>query len=91
MEVLPFRSEQFHFVFATVKGELKELTSNESIAQDGDRVMLVYPMRDDIKTGMVCMRLKEICKITGRLQYKSVCIYDPIADERFVTDFSHTP
>ena len=78
------------WVFAKVTGHdmVDEMDAERVVARQGERVMLVYPMRSDPNTGRVTMRAKTVDAVTGQLSYAWVLVYDPEAGSRAVTDFS---
>ena len=59
------------------------------VATAGSRLLMVYPMQNNAKTGEVCMRVKVAHPDTARLSYHWVVVYTGFdADERVVDTFS---
>lgn len=84
----PLRSSEEHWVFGTASSPLLDRDTSEEVASEGERVLLVYPMESDERTGRVHMRLKRAHPVTGQLSYAWVGVYDPDTDVRSVRDFA---
>ena len=83
--------EETQWVYATAQVALTN-DADETVASEGDRVVLVYPMRTDASTGRVSMRLKTVHPTTGALAHTWVSVYDPDAETpHLVTGFSLLP
>ena len=67
------------FVYATAC--VKCMNGEDTLAEENDRVMLIYPQRTNDETGCVEMRLKRAHPITGQLDLIWVTVYDPMDDE----------
>lgn len=74
-----------HWVYGTV------LVDEIGGAKNGDRVLMVYPMRDDESTETVQMRMKTAHGQTGQLSYTWVTVYDATDRTRTIGNFSLTP
>ena len=83
--------EETQCVYATAQVALTD-EEGAVAASEGERLVLVYPMRTDAGTGRVRMRLKTVHPTTGALKHTWVGVYDPDADTpHLVTDFSLLP
>ena len=81
----------YHSVFATVKTCLKEVDTNKNLAVNGERVLMVYPMRSNESDGTIHMRLKTVHPCSGQLMYNWAIVYNPINQDRSLIEFSLTP
>ena len=89
--VVEAAAEDHHVVFATVHDRLvSALNGDEILADHGQRVCMVYPMRSE-DDSRVSMRLKRAQPSTGQLRYDWVTVYDPNKERRFLQDFSLIP
>lgn len=77
-----------HWVFGTASSPLLDKDTGEEVAKAGERILLVYPMKNDEESGKVHMRVKRANPVTGQLSYSWVVVYDPDTDARNVHDFS---
>ena len=84
---------EMQWVYASTARDLVDESTGEAVARNAERVVMVYPMREDDETGRVTMRLKRADPVTGQLHMHWVCVYDGRGDAatRFVTDFSLVP
>ena len=87
-------------VYATVARTLYDASSStegkdpdeaSAVALPGERVVLVYPMREHGPEARVVMRLKTCHPVTGQLSYRWVTVYDHDESSPFVKDFSLLP
>jgi len=81
--------DHFHWVHATTCAPLVDVSSGETLADDNERVLVVYPMYNDGTT--VQMRLKLVDATTGQLSLRWVVAYKTTTKERLLTDFSFIP
>lgn len=84
---------EMQWVYASAARDLVDESTGEAVARTAERVVMVYPMREDDETGRVTMRLKRADPVTGQLHLHWVCVYDGRGEAaaRFVTDFSLVP
>ena len=80
-----------HWIYATAAHALVDEDTGDEVAAAGARLLLVYPMESDAETGRVRMRLKTADPVTGQLAYAWVCVCDPEAGVRGVTEFAMVP
>ena len=83
--------QQHHGVFATCRLDLVDTNNGERISSAGERVYLVYPMKNSNDESGVSMRVKRVNAKTGQLSYAWVTIFSSTDDEYHVTDFSLIP
>lgn len=74
--------EEGHWVYATCTTSLVDEDDGGAVAEEGDTVVLVYPMREDSETGRVTMRAKTVDAVTGQLRYRRVVVYESGGEER---------
>ena len=77
-----------HWVYGTARQQIVSDADESVVANTGDRVLLVYPMKDSPVKGTVSMRVKTAHPVTAQLAYTWVTVYDSNTDERFFCDFS---
>ena len=78
--------DHFHWVYATTCAPLVDVASGETLVDDNERVLVVYPMYNDGTT--VQMRLKLVDSTTGQISLRWVVAYNTTTKERLLTDFS---
>lgn len=74
-----------YWVYGTTKSVLRDCTTDEEVAPEGARVMLLYPMHQD-EDEVVTMQLRRANPVTGQLTQHWVVVYQP--DAHCVGDFS---
>lgn len=81
-----------HWLYGTTVNALKDVDDGSIVADAGDRVLFVYPMRSDEESGAVTMRLKKVHPVSARLTYHWVEVYSgPAEGMHHVRDFSFVP
>ena len=80
-----------HVVYATAVRPLCEVEDGTQVAAAGERVVLVYPMREHGPAACVVMRLRTCDRATGQLAHRWVTVYDPEEAAVAVEDFSLLP
>ena len=83
--------DETHTVYATAAAPLVSAVDGSVAAQQGERVLLVYPMASNVEDGRITMNLKSVHPATAQLSYTPVTVYDPNTETRYATDFSLTP
>lgn len=88
--VKPTLPDEVHAVYGVATQTIQSITS-DTLAQKGDVIKLVYPMKKDKEK--VTMRMVLIDSNTAQLSYQWVTVFETIngAPVRYVTDFSHFP
>ena len=74
--------EDVQFVYATAHTALADRDTQEVVAKEGERIMLIYPQEVSEDTGRIEMRLKRAHPVTGQLKLHWVCVYDPEKEEK---------
>jgi len=69
--------EDVQFVYATAHTALSDRDTQEIVAKEGERIMLIYPQQVSEENGSISMRLKRAHPVTGQLKLHWVCVYDP--------------
>ena len=67
--------DEMQWVYATARAPLVDTETGERVAEEGSRILLVYPMQSDADTGRVTMRLKRIDAATGGISLHPIVIY----------------
>ena len=65
-----------HWMFGTARVDLADEHDGAHVASAGDRVLCYYPMKSD-ESDRVLLRVKTVHSVTGQLEYRWVCVYDP--------------
>ena len=73
--------DEVQFVYATAHAALADRDTQEVVAKEGERIMLIYPQEVSEDTGRIAMRLKRAHPVTGQLKLHWVCVYDPDQEE----------
>ena len=79
--------QELHWVYATVAEDSLRDDAGRHVADPGDSVLLVYPMRRDDDTGRVFMRHRAADPTTGQLTDTWVAVYDAETKRHLVRDF----
>jgi hypothetical protein len=88
--VKPTLPDEVHTVYGVATQTIQSITS-DTLAQKGDVIKLVYPMKKDNEK--ITMRMVLVDSNTAQLSYQWVTVFETIngAPVRYVTDFSHFP